>query len=220
MLMKSNPEAAEAYLKQAQEAVENRYEHFTEDGRSLNPTTDHRQPTTSSVMNLETTYLGLSLKNPLIHSASPLSRKVEQHPEARRSRHRRHRPALPLRGADRRREPHARSGHARRAPALRRSLRLHAAATPRARSARRSTSSTSTPPRKPSTSPSSPPSTAPRSGGWTRYAKTHGGRRGRRHRAQPLQRPGRPRPELQRDRGDLPRGGARGLQHGRPSRWR
>ena len=50
---------------------------------------------------LTTTYMGLTLKNPIVPSASPLSKKIERHPPDGRCRRGRHHDVLAVRGADR-----------------------------------------------------------------------------------------------------------------------
>jgi dihydroorotate dehydrogenase (fumarate) len=84
MLWQTHPEAAEAFLAQAQQDVKNRYHYYKQlselELERSHPRFIAQSPNQNSgsrrtmMADLTTNYLGLKLKNPLVPSASPLSK--------------------------------------------------------------------------------------------------------------------------------------------------
>jgi hypothetical protein len=75
MLARSHPEDAQRFLQQAQKEAERRFKAYQEMAEGLaDKRFQRREP---NMIDLSTDYLGLKLKNPLVPSASPLSKSID-----------------------------------------------------------------------------------------------------------------------------------------------
>jgi len=77
MLLQSDAARSEQLLNQAQQHVQSRWRKDQQLAAKNQDGADEQQEQSETMPDLTTTYLGLQLKNPLVASASPLSKKVE-----------------------------------------------------------------------------------------------------------------------------------------------
>ena len=120
MLARSDPDRAEALLREAQEDVDDRWHLYEQMAGHRARTVEHADEPIDATeegeramsVDLRTRYLGLDLANPIVPSASPMGQRIETLKATGGRGRRGGRPAVAVRGADRARgdaDPRARS---------------------------------------------------------------------------------------------------------------